>query len=90
MEAFLMLMVGVVFGNVAGRMAKRKGRSYLGWFFVVFVFNVIGLLIIHVAYPIDVEESGELRLLTKLERKEERLRKERRIKEAMQARADAE
>jgi hypothetical protein len=43
---FILIALGILFGLVAAVIASQKGRSRLLWFFVGFIFQIIGLVVL--------------------------------------------
>ena len=56
MALFMLLVFGLLFGYISGSMAQAKNRSFGSWFFVGFFFGLLGLLIAHVATPLEKRE----------------------------------
>lgn len=46
MDNFLIFGIWLLIAFIASHIAKRKGRSRLHWFFIVFATSLIGLLIL--------------------------------------------
>lgn len=46
MQWLTIILFGLLFGVVVSHFAKNRGRSAFGWFFIGFLFGVIGLVLI--------------------------------------------
>lgn len=77
MDIFINLIVGAAMGIVCCLLAKQRGRSPVGWFFIGFFTGCIGLIIILVLPDLKVQEAKERRLELENRRLREQVRKDR-------------
>ncbi len=87
MDIFVNLIVGAAMGIVCCILAKQRGRSPVGWFFVGFFTGCIGLIIILVLPDLRVQEAKERKLELENRRLREQVRKDRMIADQRHAEA---
>ena len=80
-SAFLLvnLVVSIVFGGICSGIAASRGRSGLGWFFVGFFTNCIGLVLVLVLPDLRKQEEQMRMQLMENRRLREQLAKERQV-----------
>lgn len=75
----IQLAVGVVFGIVCAAMASGRGRSTVGWFFLGFLLNCVGLIILLLIPNPKLEEEKQRRRDAETRRLREQLKKDRQV-----------
>lgn len=89
MESLLELLILLAFGAVCAMIANSRGRSGLIWFFIGFIFNCFGLIVLLVLPNLDEEEQKEVRIHQRHRRLQEELRQERMKNQAFRGHAKA-
>ncbi|MFQ5655433.1 MAG: DUF4339 domain-containing protein [Planctomycetota bacterium] len=71
--------VPIVFGAICAMIASSRGRSAVGWFFIGFFLQCIGLIILLVIPDLRAQEAQVQRLRDQNRRLRERVRKDRQV-----------
>lgn len=79
MEVLGFILVYVVFGVIVSLIARSRGRSPVGWFFIGAFAPCIGLILVLVLPDLKVQEERERRLASENRRLKEQLRKDRMV-----------
>ncbi len=45
------ILLGVLCGSICASIAEKRGVSFNRWFFLGFIFNVVGILFVSIALP---------------------------------------
>ena len=69
----------IVFGAICAAVAHGRGRSWVAWFVLGFLFQCISLVILLVIPDLKVEESKHWQLSAETRRLREQLKKERQV-----------
>lgn len=79
MEVLVAVLIYAVFGVIVSLIAKSRGRSPLGWFFIGALAPCIGLILVLVLPDLKVQQERERRLADENRRLKEQLRKDRMV-----------
>jgi hypothetical protein len=77
MTLAVLLILKLIFGGVCAAIASAKGRSAVGWFFIGFIGDLIGLIIILVLSDLKAEQRRFDEINADRRRLKEQLRQER-------------
>jgi len=84
---------GILFGVICAIVAHSRGRSGIGWFFVGFVIQCFGLILLLMIPDLKLEAQRESRRSLETRKLKEQLKKERQVSDerhiAQRARLDA-
>lgn len=86
-DMLINLIVGAAMGIVCCLIAKQRGRSPVGWFFIGFFTGCIGLIIVLVLPDLRVQEAKERKLELENRRLREQVRKDRMVADRRHAEA---
>jgi len=79
MEAGIQLIIMGVFGAICAAIAVSRGRSAVGWFFLGFLFSLLGLILVLVLPDLKVQQEREYRMIKENRRLREKLKKDRQV-----------
>ena len=88
-QIVIQVVVSAVFGTICAIMAPGRGRSAVGWFFIGFVVNCVGLIILLLIPDLKIEAEKERRHREETRRLREQLKKERQVADARHEAHDA-
>ncbi len=77
MESLLPIFIYVIFGTICALLARHKGRSAIGWFFIGALFTLLGLIIILCLSNKKDEQTKYDQMQNEQRRLHEQLRQER-------------
>jgi hypothetical protein len=73
----MQMLILLIFAAIVAIIASSKGRSPIGWFFIGFFTNIIGLILILVLSDLKEEQAQRMRVEQENRRLREQLRQER-------------
>ncbi|MEY4672510.1 MAG: hypothetical protein RL148_294 [Planctomycetota bacterium] len=79
LQLVVQFVVGAVFGTVCAVLAPKRGRSAVGWFFMGFFFNCLGIIVLMLVPDLKLEAERNRRRNEEARRLREQLKKERQV-----------